>query len=158
MVDARKYASKYVKPDDVRDGPIHTRIISMFEDERFSRLMLELETGSQFALNDGNTNILIKAWGHDTDAWIGRELQLELGTYKDWRDDPPTEKETVRVRAVSPAERRTAARRRASHCHRAEWRRRPKRWTTRCRFRSNKSGRTKQFCGEWSRSLFPRPG
>jgi hypothetical protein len=103
MVDARKYASKYVKPDNVRDGPIQTRILNVFEDERYSRLMLELETGSQFALNDGNTNSLIKAWGHDTDTWIGRELQLELGTYMDWRADPPEEKETVRVRAVSPA-------------------------------------------------------
>jgi hypothetical protein len=104
MVDARKFASKYVKPDNVRDGPIQTRIVSVLEDERYDRLLLELETGSQFALNDGNTNTLIKAWGHDTDTWIGRELQLELGTYKDWRADPPEQKETVRVRAISPAE------------------------------------------------------
>lgn len=101
-MDARKYASKYVKPDNVRDGPIQTRIVNVFEEERYGRLTLELETGSQFALNDGNTNTLIKAWGHDTDNWIGLELALELGTYKDWRDDPPSEKETVRVRAISP--------------------------------------------------------
>jgi len=66
-------------------------------------LTLELESGSQFTLNDGNTNTLIKAWGHDTDTWIGLELALELGTYKDWRADPPEEKETVRVRAISPS-------------------------------------------------------
>jgi hypothetical protein len=102
-MDARKYASKYVKPDNVRDGPIQTRIVNVFEEERYGRLMLELETGSQFALNDGNTNVLIKAWGHDTDGWIGLELALELGTYQDWKTDPPTEKETVKVRAVSPA-------------------------------------------------------
>ena len=36
--------------------------------------MLELETGSQFTLNDGNTNALIKAWGYDTDDWIGQEV------------------------------------------------------------------------------------
>ncbi len=101
-MDARKFASKYVKPDDVREGPISTRIISVYEEERYSRLMLELETGSQFGLNDGNTNTLIKAWGHDTDAWVGKEVQLELGTYKDWRADPPEEKETVRVRATTP--------------------------------------------------------
>jgi hypothetical protein len=101
-MDARKYASKYVKPDNVRDGAIATRIVNVFEDERYNRLTLELETGSQFGLNDGNTNTLIKAWGHDTDGWIGLELALELGTYKDWRDDPPTDKETVRVRAISP--------------------------------------------------------
>jgi hypothetical protein len=102
-MDARKYASKYVKPDNVRDGSIQTRVVNVFEDERYGRLMLELETGSQFALNDGNTNALIKAWGHNTDDWIGQELALELGTYKDWRDDPPTEKETVKVRTISPA-------------------------------------------------------
>jgi hypothetical protein len=61
-MDARKYASRYVKPDNVRDGPIQTRIVNVLEDERYGRLMLELETGSQFALNDGNANALIKAW------------------------------------------------------------------------------------------------
>ena len=100
-MDARKFASKYVRPDNVRDGAIQTRIISVLEDDRYNRLLLELETGSQFALNDGNTNSLIKAFGHDTNTWIGREIQLELGTYKDWRADPPEEKETVKVRAVS---------------------------------------------------------
>jgi hypothetical protein len=101
MVDARKYASKYVKPDNVRDGPIQTRVVNVFEEERYGRLTLELETGSQFSLNDSNTNVLIKAWGHETDAWVGLELTLELGTYKDWRED--VEKETVRVRAISAA-------------------------------------------------------
>jgi hypothetical protein len=100
-MDARKYASKYIKPDNVRDGPIQTRIVNVFEEERYGRLALELETGSQFTLNDGNNNALIKAWGHDTDGWIGQELILELGTYKDWRADPPEEKETVRVRAAA---------------------------------------------------------
>jgi hypothetical protein len=102
MVDARKYASKYIKPDNVRDGPIQTRIISVFESERYGNLVLELENGSQFNLYEGNNNILIKAWGSETDNWIGRELVFELGSYKDWRSDPPEEKETVRCRAVSP--------------------------------------------------------
>ena len=36
-MDARKFASKYVRPDDVRDAPIQTRIVSVLEDERFNR-------------------------------------------------------------------------------------------------------------------------
>ena len=52
MVDARKYAAKYIKPDSVRDGPLTTRIIHVFEDERYARLNLELENGSTFGLND----------------------------------------------------------------------------------------------------------
>jgi hypothetical protein len=103
VMDARKYASKYVKPDQVRDGPIETRVVNVFEDERYGRLMLELETGSQFALNAGNTSALMKAWGHDTNGWVGQELVLELGTFKDYSADRdnPEEKETVRVRAIS---------------------------------------------------------
>lgn len=99
-MDARKYASRFVKPDNVRDGPLQTRIVCVLEEERFGRLQLELETGSQFPLNDTNTNALIKAWGAETDGWIGREIELFLGTYRDWRNDE--EKETVRVRAIVP--------------------------------------------------------
>lgn len=102
-MDMRKYASKFVKPDQVRDGPIQTRIVNVVEDERYSRPVLELETGSQFTLNDGNNNTLMKAFGHDSDNWLGQEILLELGTYKDWRETPPVEKETVRVRAASPS-------------------------------------------------------
>jgi hypothetical protein len=102
-MDARKYASTYVKPDNVRDGPIQTRIVNVFEHEQFGRPVLELETGSQFTLNESNTNVVIKAWGYETDKWIGQELELSLGTYKDWKKNPPEEKETVKVRAISPA-------------------------------------------------------
>ena len=87
----------------MRDGPIETRIVNVFEEEKYGRLALELETGSQFSLNDGNAQTLIKAWGYDTDAWIGLTLALELGEYTDWREDPPVKKETVKVRAISPA-------------------------------------------------------
>jgi hypothetical protein len=100
MVDARKYASKYIKPDNVREEPIQTRILAVFESERYGNLVLELETGSQFNLYEGNNNILIKAWGWETKDWMGKEIILELGTYKDWRANPPEDKETVRVRAV----------------------------------------------------------
>jgi hypothetical protein len=99
-MDARKFASKYIKPDSVRDDPITTRIISVFESEQYGRPVLELETGSQFTLNDGNTSALIKAWGHETDAWIGQELELSLGFYQDRQTG--TDKETVKVRAISP--------------------------------------------------------
>jgi hypothetical protein len=53
-MDLRQYASTFVKPDNVRDGPIQTRIVNVFESERYGRPVLELETGSQFMLNEGN--------------------------------------------------------------------------------------------------------
>jgi hypothetical protein len=100
-LDMRNYASKHVKPDHVRDAPIQTRIVSVFEDERYGRPVLELETGSQFTLNDGNNNTLIKAFGYDSNNWLGQEIILEIASYKDWRSDPPVDKETVRARAVA---------------------------------------------------------
>jgi hypothetical protein len=102
-MDMRQYASTYIKPDHVRDGPLRTRIVNVFESELHGRPVLELETGSQFTLNDSNTNTLIKAWGHNSDDWIGQEIELALGTYKDWRSHPPADKETVKARAISPA-------------------------------------------------------
>jgi hypothetical protein len=101
-MDMRDFASKYIKPDHVRDGPIQTRIVAVLKNEKFDRPLLELETGSQFTLNDGNCNTLMKAWGYNSNDWIDQELELFLGTYKDWNEDPPVEKETVKVRAISP--------------------------------------------------------
>ena len=60
----------------MRDAPIVSRIVNVFEVERLGRPVLELENGSQFTLNDGNANTLIQAWGYDSDSWIGLEVEL----------------------------------------------------------------------------------
>ena len=75
-MDARKYASKYIKPDHVRDGPIrHDRQCVRRRALRPPRCS-NSKPARSFALNDGNTNTLIKAWGHNTDDWIGQEIEL----------------------------------------------------------------------------------
>jgi hypothetical protein len=102
-MDMRDYTEKHIKVDQVRDAPIQAHIINVFESERFARPVLELDNGSDFLLNEGNTSVLIRAFGHDSSAWHGKEIVLELGTYKDWKTNPPEEKQTVKVRAVSPA-------------------------------------------------------
>jgi len=102
-MDMRQFAAKFIKPDQVRDGPIQTRIVAVLENERYGRPMLELENGAQFTLNESNNNTLINAWGYESNDWIGQEIEFLLGTYKDWRADPVVEKETVKVRAISPA-------------------------------------------------------
>jgi hypothetical protein len=101
-MDMRNFAPKRIGPDQVRDGPIQSRIINVFESERYARPVLELESGSQFMLNEGNTNILMKAWGYESKDWIEQEVEFSLGTYKDWNSEPPADKETVKVRAISP--------------------------------------------------------
>jgi hypothetical protein len=100
-MDMRKYSSTFIKPDDVRDGPRREKIVHIYESEKYGRPVLELESGDQFSLNDTNNKTLIKAWGFDGAGWLGQELELTLGHYKDWNSDSPEEKETVVVRAIS---------------------------------------------------------
>ena len=102
-MDTRKFSAGPIKPDDVRDAARTERIINIYEHEKYRCLVLELESGDTFNLNGTNTKILNKAWGYESDGWLGQELELSLGFYKDWKDDPPSDKETVKVRAISPA-------------------------------------------------------
>jgi hypothetical protein len=101
MPDMREYGTKFIKPDHVRDGPIVSRVVAVFVGELYGRPILELETGGQFTLNEGNTNALIKAWGSNSDDWIGQEIELLLGTYQDWKTKE--DKETVKAHPRSPA-------------------------------------------------------
>jgi hypothetical protein len=100
-MDTRKYSSGFIKPDDVRDGPRQVRIIAVLESQKYTRLELELESGDQFSLNVGNTKALQKAYGVESDDWLGHVIELSLGHYKDWKTDPPEEKETVVLRPIS---------------------------------------------------------
>jgi hypothetical protein len=100
-MDTRKYGSVFLKPDDVRDGPRQERIIAVLESQKYSCLQLELESGDQFSLNTGNTRALQKAYGVESDDWLNHVIELSLGHYKDWKTDPPEEKETVVLRPIS---------------------------------------------------------
>ncbi len=85
-------------------GPIQTRIVAVLENEPYGRRCSSSKR--RIAVHTechDNCNTLIKAWGYESKDWIGQELELFLGTYKDWKSDPPEEKETVKVRAISPA-------------------------------------------------------
>jgi len=101
-MDMREFGTGFIKPDDVRDGPRLEKIIHIYRSEKYGCPVLELESGDQFSLNATNNRILCKAWGFESDDWLQLELELALGHYKDWRSDPPEEKETVMVRAISP--------------------------------------------------------
>ena len=136
-MDMRDYAPKKIGPDEVRDGPIQTQILSVFENEKTGRPVLELANGSTFMLNATNCNILIKAWGVESDDWKEREIEFSLGSYKDLQDRS-NDKETVKVRAIPPAKPRPAMAasraslrcRQAGEQRQARTRRCAARWTT----------------------------
>jgi hypothetical protein len=100
-MDMRKYGTGFIKPDDVRDGPRQETIIAVLVDEKYDRLILELSSGDQFALNKTNTRALAKQYGWESKDLIGKTIELSLGTYKDWNTDPVEEKETVIAKPIS---------------------------------------------------------
>jgi hypothetical protein len=99
-MDTRKFGTTFIKPDDVRDGPIQDRIINVFVSERYNCAVLELENGYQFSVNQTNNRILAKAYGWESDHWLDQVIEFALGSYKDWNDNNQ-EKETVVVRPIS---------------------------------------------------------
>jgi hypothetical protein len=101
-MDTRKFGAGFIRPDDVRDGPRSEKILYVFEHDKFGCLVLEFESGDQFSLNQTNVRALYKAYGWESDDWIGHVVELSLGHYKDWKSDPPgEEKETVTLRTIS---------------------------------------------------------
>src|SRR5262249_30072762 len=101
-MDMRKYATGFIKPDDVRDGPLQDRIVNVYESEEFQRPVLELASGNQFIVNNTNCAILNRAWGWKSEDWLEQDLEFLLGHYKDWRENPPKECETVVLHPLSP--------------------------------------------------------
>ena len=90
-MDIGMFASNWVKPDDVRHEPLVTRIIAVLMNDKLNRPMLELENGMQFTLFERNVDVLIKAWGRNTDDWPGYEVELSYETYSIKKSDGSTE-------------------------------------------------------------------
>jgi hypothetical protein len=102
-MDTRKYSGGVIRPEDLYDGPQVEKIVSVYPHDKHNCLVLELESGNQFFCWPNYTRILNKAWGYESDRWLEQELELSLGHYPDKKTDPPTEKETINIRAISPA-------------------------------------------------------
>src|SRR5262245_15495498 len=101
-MDMRKFSSGFVKPDAVRDGPLQACIVNVYISDKYDRPVLELDNGDQFTVNATNNRALCKAYGYDDREWRGHTVEFSLGHYKDWNTDPPEEKETVVLKAISP--------------------------------------------------------
>jgi hypothetical protein len=80
MVDMRQYAGGIITADDVRNGPIIARIISVYINEKHQVPVLELDTGDTFWAWPFNARKLAQAYGYNSDDWLGHTIKLELGT------------------------------------------------------------------------------
>jgi hypothetical protein len=80
QMDTRKYmGNHFLKVDDLKaSGPIRVRITDVSEG-RFDKLDLSFHDGTRLSLNATNGRILARAYGMESDDWLGMELELKVG-------------------------------------------------------------------------------
>ena len=81
-MDMSKYAgSAFLSLDDVVDGPIRGEIVHV-ELGSFDKPVVTFSNGCRFSLNVTNSQALIKAFGKESDDWIGEQIELYAGELK----------------------------------------------------------------------------
>jgi hypothetical protein len=97
-MDMRKFCGEtFIKIADVRNGPLQMQIAAVREGQ-YDKPNLIFETGEVLGLNATNSKILMRAYGPNSDDWIGKEIDLFLGKVEYQKKM----QEAVMVRAVSP--------------------------------------------------------
>ena len=78
-MDMRKYSGEqFIKVDDVREGPLQVQI-ALVKQGKFDKPDMNFETGEILSLNATNTKILVRAYGPNSEDWVGKEIELTLG-------------------------------------------------------------------------------
>jgi hypothetical protein len=96
--DLKKYTGpRFVKPDHVRERPLRDRIVDVREG-RFAKLELILESGDILSLNATNTEVLMNAYGRDSDRLAGKEIEMSFGQLK----YNGVDNDAVLVKPISP--------------------------------------------------------
>jgi hypothetical protein len=100
-MDMRKFNTGALRPVDLYDGPRVEKIVNVSESSKHDCAVLEFADGSQLFLWNNLARVLSRAWGYNSDDYLGQEVELSLDHYLDRKSDPPTEKECIAIRAVS---------------------------------------------------------
>src|SRR5437588_12034347 len=78
-LNMKKYSGEsFLKIAAVRDGPLLQQIGAVREG-KFDKPELVFESGDILSLNATNTKTLMRAFGSDSDGWIGKQIELNLG-------------------------------------------------------------------------------
>jgi len=97
-MDMRKYSGEhFVKVEDVKDGPIQGQI-AVVKEGKYDKPNVVLESGDVLSLNATNNQTLMRAFGTESDQWVGKMIEMFLGTIQYQGSDH----EAVLVRPVSP--------------------------------------------------------
>jgi hypothetical protein len=78
-MDMRKFSGKnFVKVNDVRHGSIEEKVADIREGN-YGKPDLIFESGDILSVNATNNKILMRAYGTQSDRWIGKMIELFLG-------------------------------------------------------------------------------
>jgi hypothetical protein len=78
-MDMRSYSAKdFIKLEDVAEGPLK-KVIASIEPGSFDKPAVTFDDGSQLSLNRTSVLALSKAYGWDSDSWIGHSVEIYRG-------------------------------------------------------------------------------
>jgi hypothetical protein len=79
QMDMRSYSAKnYLKLDDLADGPLIKTIVAIAEGS-FEKPEAEFDDGSKLSLNRTSVLALSKAYGWNSDDWVGQSAEIYAG-------------------------------------------------------------------------------
>lgn len=98
-MDMRKYMGNvFLKVDRVKaSGPIRLRITGISLGQ-YDKPDLAFDDGSQLSLNNTNCRTLVLAFGKESEDWLDKEIELEVGEIQ-YRGEP---QEVILVKPISP--------------------------------------------------------
>jgi hypothetical protein len=98
-MDTRKFAGPtFIGLADVNGGALREQI-AVVNTGKYDKLNIVFETGDILSLNATNVKILQKAYGVDSDLWIGKDVELYAGEVEYQKKMRPS----VLIRPVSPS-------------------------------------------------------
>jgi hypothetical protein len=78
-MDMNQYNSEhFLKVADVREGPLKLRI-ALVREGKFGKPDVIFESGEVLSLNATNLRTLIRAYGTESEDWLGKEIEAALG-------------------------------------------------------------------------------
>jgi hypothetical protein len=107
-MNMKEYAGDmYLRVEDIRDsGPKRMKIDDV-EEGQFDKPVLRLSDDTLLSINSTNAKTLIRAYGEESDDWLGKVVELYIGETQ-YRGAP---KDSILVKPISPpipiSERRT---------------------------------------------------
>jgi hypothetical protein len=120
-MDASRFAgSGFLSLADVKDGRFRGEIAAV-EEGGYKKLVLTFTNGLRFSLNATNTTEMIKAFGSETDDWIGERVELYEGEASYQGKTVPSVRLTPRSCAKRMRRRRSRSRSQRARTSTATW-------------------------------------